>query len=336
MAEILRRAAEHKGTSFVEVYQNCVIFNDKTWGYATDRETKDDNVILLEDGKPMIFGKNKDKGITLKGCLEPQVVSLEDFPEEDLLLHSETAPSSLAYMLSRMREPNYPEPIGVFRAIEDPVYETGVLDQVNEAVRTKGRGDLNSLFRSAETWEVFPDTERGNGHKASKAGEDSSSPSEFDEEYTGVMFNQEGDVSEAGPSLVTDTLDDLQPKKPLIASVDISLAEAINQLKRLNVGMMVLVDKKGKLAGVFTEGDIFTKVVCKVENLEEEKVKDYMSTNITTLKCEDTIAYALHLMSIHKFRHIPIVDDKGKPDSVISFRSVVHYLGKHFSSGNGS
>jgi 2-oxoglutarate ferredoxin oxidoreductase subunit beta len=331
MAEILRRAAEHKGTSFVEVYQNCVIFNDKTWAYATDRETKDDNVIVLEEGKPMIFGKNKDKGITLKGCLEPQVVSLENFAEEDLLVHSETAPSSLAYMLSRMREPNYPEPIGVFRAISEPVYEIGVLDQVDEAVRKKGRGDLNELFRSADTWEVFPEAERGNGHKV---GKDSPSPSEFDEEYTGVVFHEEGGESRK-PSLVTDTLDDLQPKKPLIAPVNISLAEAINQLKTLNVGMMVLVDKKGKLAGVFTEGDIFTKVVCNAENLEEEKVKDYMTTDVTTLKCEDTIAYALHLMSLHKFRHIPIVDNEGKPDSVISFRSVVHYLGKHFSSGNG-
>ena len=335
MAEILRRAAEHKGTSFVEVYQNCVIFNDKTWDYATNRETKDDNVILLEDGKPIIFGKDKDKGITLKGCLEPQVVSLENFPKEDLLVHSETAPSSLAYMLSRMREPDYPEPIGVFRAVEDPVYENGVIDQINKAVREKGRGDLNNLYRSADTWEVFPDTERGNGHNVGKVGKDSPSPSEFDEEYTGVMFNEEGEVSETKPSLVTDTLNDLQPKKPLIAPVSISLAEAINQLKTLNVGMMVLVDKKGKSAGVYTAGDIFTKVVCKVENLEEEKVKDYMSTNVTTLKCEDTIAYALHLMSIHKFRHIPIVDDEGKPDSVISFRSVVHYLGENFSSGNG-
>jgi 2-oxoglutarate ferredoxin oxidoreductase subunit beta len=332
MAEIFRRAAEHKGTSFVEVYQNCVIFNDKTWAYATDRDVKDDNVLELEDGQPMIFGKNREKGITLKGCLEPQVVSLDDYAKEDLLWHSETAPSSLAYMLSRMHNPDHPEPIGVFRAVEEPVYETGVIDQINEAVRKKGRGNLNELLRSADTWEVFPETERGNGHKVS---ENSPSPSEFDEEYTGVVFHAEGDQPQTRPSLVTDTLNDLQPKKPLIAPVDISLAEAINQLKRLNVGLMVLVDKKGKLAGIFTEGDVFTKVACKVENLDEEKVKDYMTTNVTTLKCEDTIAYALHLMSIHKFRHIPIVDDEGKPDSVISFRSVVHYLGKNFSSGNG-
>jgi CBS domain-containing protein len=72
-----------------------------------------------------------------------------------------------------------------------------------------------------------------------------------------------------------------------------------------------------------------------VEYLHEEKVEDYMTSPVTTLKCDATIAHALHLMAIHHFRHIPIVDDAGKPEGVISFRSVVHYLGENFSSGNG-
>jgi 2-oxoglutarate ferredoxin oxidoreductase subunit beta len=311
MAEILRRAAAHRGTSFVEIYQNCVIFNDGAWSYATDAKTKAENIVELEHGQPMIFGKNRDKGIRLNE-LDPEVVSLDIVAEEDLLVHREDAPEpSLAYMLSRMRQPEFPEPIGVFRSIERPVYEQSVVGQVKEASEVKGKGDLRALYNTADTWEVS---------------------SEFDDEYLGVVFHGEGtSVPAMGHSLLTDTLAELQPKQPLTAHVDISLAEAAGQLKELNVGFMALVDDDGKLVGVFTEGDIFTKVACRVENLSQEKVKNYMTSKVTTLIEDATVAQAFHLMSIHKFRHLPLVDHDGKPVGVISFRSVVHYLEENFS-----
>jgi 2-oxoglutarate ferredoxin oxidoreductase subunit beta len=312
LAATLKRAAEHRGTSFVEVYQNCVIFNDKTWSYATDSDVKEENVLELEHGKPMIFGKNRDKGIRLNE-LDPEVVSLDIVAEEDLLVHNEQAPEpSLAYLLSRMRQPNFPEPIGVFRSIERPTYEYGVADQIERARKDKGPGDLKALYLAADTWEVS---------------------SEFDEEYMGVLFHgEETSAREAGHSILTDTLADMQPKKPLTAPVDISLAEAVGQLKELNVGFMALVDDNGRLVGVFTEGDVFTKITCKIEDLTTEKVKDYMTSEVTTVKVDATIAQALHLMSIHRFRHLPIVDDEGRPEGVVSVRQVVHYLEAHFST----
>jgi 2-oxoglutarate ferredoxin oxidoreductase subunit beta len=308
MAEILRRAAAHKGTSFVEIYQNCIIFNDGTWEYATDRQTRDDYVVMLEDGQPMIFGKNRDKAIRLSGCLEPEVVALDEVDEEELLYHNERAPSSLAYMLSRMREPDHPEPIGVFRAVEEPVYETGTLKQIEKAIQDRGKGDLRQLYHATDTWEVFPDTD--DDHQISDEG---SRPSE---------------------SLLTDTLADLKLNKPLVAHVDISLAEAIKKLQKFNVGFIALVDDDGKLAGAFTEGDVFAKVACKVENLKKKKVKDYMISPVTTLKYDVTVAHALHLMTVNRLRHIPIVDDENKPKGVISIRSIVHYLGGNPSPDN--
>ncbi|HXV42428.1 MAG TPA: CBS domain-containing protein [Anaerolineae bacterium] len=155
----------------------------------------------------------------------------------------------------------------------------------------------------------------------------------MDEEYVGVSFHGErtsGPVSEH--SLITDTLADLKPHKPLTAHVDISLAEAVSKLKELNVGLMALVDDQGKLAGVFTEGDVFRKVACKVEDLSQARVKDYMTSRVTTLKADAKIAHALHLMSIHRFRHVMIVDDEGKPTGVLSFRAVVRYLEESFLS----
>ena len=317
LAATLKRAAEHKGTSFVEIYQNCVIFNNGAFSYATDAKTKAEDVLELEHGKPMIFGKDRDKGIRLNE-LDPEIVSLDIVAQEDLLVHREDVPEpSLAYLLSRMRQPEFPEPIGVFRSIEKPVYEKGVIGQVEQAIQSKGKGDLRNLYETADTWEVS---------------------SEFDDEYLGVLFHgEETSEPEVGHSLLTDTLADLEPKKPLTAHVDISLAEATNKLQELNVGFMALVDDDGKLVGVFTEGDIFTKVACIVEDLNKEKVKDYMTSQVTTLKIDDSIAHALHIMSIHHFRHLPIVDDDGKPEGVISFRSVVHYIKENFtpSGSNG-
>ncbi|RME75843.1 MAG: 2-oxoacid:ferredoxin oxidoreductase subunit beta, partial [Chloroflexi bacterium] len=132
MAEMFRRAAAHKGVSFVEVYQNCVIFNDKNWSYATDPKSRAEHILELEHGKPMIFGKNRDKGIRLNG-LDPEIVSLDEVSEDELLVHDEHGSASRAYLLSRMRYPQFPEPIGVIRDIQRPTYEESVLGQIQEA-----------------------------------------------------------------------------------------------------------------------------------------------------------------------------------------------------------
>lgn len=156
---VLKRASEHKGTSFVEIYQNCVVFYDGAFGYATDRETKADSILELEHGKPLVFGKNRDKGIRFRG-IDPEVVSLgSQFSETDLIVHDEKAESlSLAYFLSRMHSPEFPEPIGVFRAVEKPCYDELVNQQVDEAIEKGGGQDLDDLFRSGDTWTVSPAT----------------------------------------------------------------------------------------------------------------------------------------------------------------------------------
>ncbi len=152
---VLQRAAEHNGTAFVEVYQNCNVFNDGAWDYATNRETKTETVLELEHGKPLIFGKNRDKGIRLNG-MDPEVVDLgKGISEDDLLFHDEKATEpSLAYLLSRMRQPDFPEPIGVFRAVERPRYDDECDKQIARAKEKSGDGDLARLFSAGETWVV--------------------------------------------------------------------------------------------------------------------------------------------------------------------------------------
>ncbi len=152
---VLERAAKHKGTSFVEIYQNCNIFNDTAFEYATGKETKDDTTLYLEHGKPLIFGKDHNKGIRLHG-MDPEIVTLGgDIKEDDLLFHDERqAEPSLAYLLSRMHYPAFPEPMGVFRCVERATYEDLVMGQVHEAVKTNGPGRLEDLYDDGETWVV--------------------------------------------------------------------------------------------------------------------------------------------------------------------------------------
>ncbi len=155
LAATLKRAAAHKGTSFVEVYQNCNVFNDGAWEYAQNKAVREENTIELEHGKPMIFGKDRDKGIRLNG-LNVEIVNLSEgkVKEDDLLFHDEKGSSTLVYMLSRMRQPDFPEPIGVFRDIERDTLEEQVRGQMNTAVAAKGPGDLQKLFSGGDTWQV--------------------------------------------------------------------------------------------------------------------------------------------------------------------------------------
>lgn len=151
----LKRAAEHKGTSLVEVYQNCNVFNDGAMAYAQERTQRPENVVELEHGKPLIFGKDRDKGIRLVGS-HLEVVSLADTAVDDLLIHDERDPNpSIQMMLARMRHPEMPEPIGVLRAVTGvATYNDQINAQVEQAKTNKGIGDVQSLLSSGDTWTV--------------------------------------------------------------------------------------------------------------------------------------------------------------------------------------
>ncbi len=155
LTEVLKRASAHKGTAFIEIYQNCKIFNDGVFEYATDKSIKADNTLYLEHGKPLTFGKDRTKGIRLHG-LNPEVVALGNgITADDLLIHDERAEEpSLAYLLSRMVYPRFPECVGIFRCVEHPTYEDLLTKQLEDVQRSKGRGKLEDLFTSDDVWTV--------------------------------------------------------------------------------------------------------------------------------------------------------------------------------------
>ena len=155
MQEVLSRAAKHKGSAYIEIYQNCNIFNDGAFESLTDKETKSDTVLWLEHGKPMLFGKEHDKGIKLDG-FKPVVVSLKDgkYSVNDVLVHDEKS-RELAFIISELTEyPNYPTPIGVFFDIERSTYEDESAAQIKNAKAKLGEGNLDKLLFSGNTWEI--------------------------------------------------------------------------------------------------------------------------------------------------------------------------------------
>ena len=154
LKETLHRAAAHQGSVFLEILQNCNIFNDGAWVGVTEREARDDAVLPLKHGAPMRFGKDGKKGIRMNGT-RPEVVTVGEggVAEKDLLVHDE-GDESLAYMLSRLGPPEFPTPLGVFRRVSYPTLEENVAAQIRMARQKQGEGDLLQLIHEGDVWEV--------------------------------------------------------------------------------------------------------------------------------------------------------------------------------------
>jgi 2-oxoglutarate ferredoxin oxidoreductase subunit beta len=155
LKETLHRAAAHKGTAFVEIYQNCNIFNDKAFTYMTEKDTKDEHALYLEHGKPLVFGKKKDKGIRMRGT-QMEVVDLGDgIGPDDVLVWDESLENpATAFLAAQLLPPHFPTALGVFRAVDKPSYEARVVEQIQHETDRLGMGKLDDLLKSGDTWTV--------------------------------------------------------------------------------------------------------------------------------------------------------------------------------------
>ena len=152
LQEMVRRAYDHKGSAFVEILQNCNIFNDGAFNDVTDKESKADHVLVLENGKPMLFGRNKDRGVALRGHkLQVVQIGVDGATEADVLVHDEQDPV-LCFLLRTMQGPEFPTPIGVFRAVQRPTYEEVANAQLGAAREKQGDGELLELLHRGDTW----------------------------------------------------------------------------------------------------------------------------------------------------------------------------------------
>jgi 2-oxoglutarate ferredoxin oxidoreductase subunit beta len=156
MKEVFVKAAKHKGTSLVEIFQNCIIFNNQVHADVTGKEVREDSQIYLQHGKPMIFGKNSDKGLVLDG-LKLKVVKIGEngIKTEDILVHDAySVDDPLHYMLSRMDLPEYPMAMGVIKSVKTDVYEDLLAKQIKETKQTSNIHSVNDLLRSGNTFSI--------------------------------------------------------------------------------------------------------------------------------------------------------------------------------------
>jgi 2-oxoglutarate ferredoxin oxidoreductase subunit beta len=151
----LRDAHGHTGTSFVQIFQNCNIFNDGAFEKIREKKLRDDNIIELKHGEPLIFGKDQDRGIRWAGPSQPEVVQLGNgIDEKDLVVHDERGSLGYLMTLSEMKPPDFPMPIGVLRRIEAPTVDAGIHRQIDEITERKGPGDLKEIIYSGNIWTV--------------------------------------------------------------------------------------------------------------------------------------------------------------------------------------
>ena len=160
LQQTLRRAHQHRGTSFVEILQNCPVFNDDEWIEVEDRKSRTEAALVLEDGQPLVTGsKGRRKGIRIEAGI-PSVVDLADDADpiaEGIAVHSERHDSpAYAFALASLQRPAFPLPIGVFRAVEWNAYDTMLESQVESATERRGIGDVHELLHSGDTWTIEP------------------------------------------------------------------------------------------------------------------------------------------------------------------------------------
>jgi 2-oxoglutarate ferredoxin oxidoreductase subunit beta len=157
LREILKEANNHKGSSFVEIYQNCNVFNDGAFAIFTDKGSKTEETLFLEKGQPLVYGTEKDKGIRLNG-LTPEMISLNDYSLDDLWVH-DPSDRTKSGILTRMfddpsNENRLPRPFGIFYIEDRFRYEEAMAEQTSSAIQLKGEGNLDDLIRGRNTWNI--------------------------------------------------------------------------------------------------------------------------------------------------------------------------------------
>jgi len=161
LQSVLHRAVAHKGTSFIEILQNCPIFNDGAFSEVTEGEERLEHQLLLEHGKPMVFGpEGNRKGIRLGPGMKPEVVPVDAVDASEILIHDEQNDAisfflaSLSWKGAKGEEGEFPAPMGILRSVDKPVYEQMAVAQMDSARKAKGEGDFDQLFASGDTWVV--------------------------------------------------------------------------------------------------------------------------------------------------------------------------------------
>jgi len=329
MIETFRAAAEHKGTSFIEILQNCVIFNNQSWGEISGREVREDQLLMLEHNKPLVFGKGKNKGIMIKG-LKPEVVTIGEngITIDDILVHNAHDPDpTYAYLLTQMKYPQLPTPMGEFRGVTgNPTYDDLLVDQMKSAVKEYGKGDLETIIKGIGYWEVkiqeeAPSTTPSRRLKTSDIVKDELKI--MSEQSKRKKMTKQDPLLAALRTKLSD-LDDLYiDHKPLSVDKNTSIKDILLPMER-DSKVYLLVKENNQLIGTLSTQELLHKVGTK-KNIDRIFVADVMSTVIETVKPWNTVGDTINKLSLAGMRYIPL---KNESDvcCVISLKNLLSYI----------
>jgi len=337
MAEVMKAAAQHRGTAFVEILQNCVIYNDGVWTDVTDRSVRDDRLLNLEHGKPLIYGKSRNMGIRMDG-ITPVIAEIGEngVTEDQLLVHDQKNPNSAySYMLTQMNYPDFPTPVGVFRAVERAPYNDLLIDQVKSTIQQRGRGRLGDLLRGPSYWEVDDDNQVSMKTDSPKPAAVTSPPPHANgvEDELQVM----AELTEAErrvrkyPLLkvlsepIGNALESRGILNPLRFSLTDSVEQVIRAFKDNHINCILVLDDNDAMVGIVSERDVVMKVARKSMDRKSTPVEAIMTPKPVLLNSTATIGLAFNKFSIGRFRHMPI---RREDDSVglISTTDLLFYL----------
>jgi len=331
MQEIFHAAAKHKGTSFIEIFQNCVIFNHETFKNVSGRDVRDDQLLILQDGKPLRFGSNQDKGIQVQN-MKAEVVTIgqNGITEDDLTVHNPNNPDpSYAYLLTQMSFPTQPTPMGVFRSIEKPVLEDQIHAQEQEAIDKNGEGNLQNLYLGTYFWSYH---KKGEKPQPSVAAASVLRHYDFEFDIRKELVMEADRVAES-PILailkepIKNVFDKYGIKDGIFTAPHDSIAKAIKILKTPHIDCLLVVDKK-KLVGIVTERDILLKVALQKIDRSTTPISSLVKVKPEMIMDSATIGFAINKLSLGGFRHLPV--DCG--DGPAGFISIKHILGYIYSS----
>jgi 2-oxoglutarate ferredoxin oxidoreductase subunit beta len=324
ITEVLLAGAEHKGTAFVEILQNCVIFNKKAWAGISDRSTREDRLLYLEQGKPLIFGEKRNKGIILKGT-KPEVVTIgeQGITKKDLVRHDIYREDPVyAAMLTQMDYPDFPLPVGIFRAAKKPVYEVELDKQIKEVTALKGRRNLQALLRGSEYWTVSNQGQtikRSSGISALANDE-----SQVMDEQIHALLKSTDPLTASLKTTVGKIFYDYDYKRSKMLSPRDSISSAIAHFKAAHIECILVGDSK-RLYGILSERDIIQNVVLTSIDRDRQPISAIMRPVYEIMDESNSIGDVINILSISGHRHVPIrLKDGGF--GLITIRQILRFI----------
>ncbi|OVE82475.1 hypothetical protein BVY04_00770 [bacterium M21] len=325
MKEVFEAAARHEGVSFVEIFQNCVIFNDKAFDNVAKRNVRDERLLKLEDQKPLLFGESQNKGISLKGGKSNVIVLGENGAVlEDVHVHdAHNQDPSYAYRLSQMDYPEHPIPIGIFRQVQAETYENQVVEQVKEATNIQGRRNLQALLRGDDYWEVADEGETISKSSAggTKLGDEGKI---MEERITELLKTKDEPLTQALQEPVGKIFQNYGRLRTKSISPTDSISKAIGLFKAHKLECLLVI-KKSKLVGFVTQRDIIMRVVLTSIDRDTTPVSVIMVNSYDALSENNTVGDAINVVSTSGHRYLPL-KLKNRRYGIVTVRQILWFI----------